>query len=400
MASALALTALSAGCGGTGGAAQPSVTAAAARHAPIVSRCGSAVASAPSLHQVRTALVGLRGAPDGVATSPDGRWSFASLQGSSGRIVVSSDRSFVPRPLRTISLPGGGVSGLAVTHDGRLLAAAGRGAVVISVARATQGRSGAVLGRLMAPSSGAAAGGGGAEVAVSPDDRFAFVSLEGAGVIAVFDLRTAAADGFRGAGFVGTLKLGIAPLGLAVSPDGRLLYATSELAGGRAGRGDGSLTVIDLRRAESDPAHSVLAVAAVPCHPVRVAASPDRRFVWVTARTGNELYGFSLTRPLGQPRLVLAAAVPVGAEPIGLGVVNGGRRVMVADSNLLGSRGAAASLTVVDTAAALHGQPAVLGVIRAGELPSDVALAPNGHTLLVSDSGSDQLEAVDLTGLP
>ena len=346
-------------------------------------------------------LVGLPGSPDGLGASPDGRWSFASLQGPSGRIVVSSDRLFAPRPVRTIPLPAAAASGLAVTHDGRLLlAAVGRGAVVIDASRASEAGSGAVLGRLMAPRSGAAAGGGGAEVAVSPDDRFAFVSLEGAGVIAVFDLGAAATYRFRGGGFVGTIKLGISPLGLSVSPDGRLLYATSELAGGHAGRGHGSLTMIDLRRAETDPAHSVLAVAAVPCHPVRVAASPDGRVVWVTARTGNELLGFSLTSPLGRPRLALAAVVPVGAQPIGLGVVDGGARVIVADSNLQGRRGPAASLTVVDAAAALRGQSAVLGTIRAGALPSEVALAPNQSTLLVNNSASDQVEAVDVTRLP
>jgi hypothetical protein len=74
--------------------------------------------------------------------------------------------------------------------------------------------------------------------------------------------------------------------------------------------------------------------------------------------------------------------------------------VIVADSNLQGRRGPAASLTVVDAAAALRGQSAVLGTIRAGALPSEVALAPNQSTLLVNNSASDQVEAVDVTRLP
>jgi DNA-binding beta-propeller fold protein YncE len=347
-------------------------------------------------------MVRLPGLPDGVTTTDDGRWSFASLQGPSGRIAVSSDGSFAPVLIRTIPVPAGGVSGLAVTHDGKvLLAAAGRGAVVVSVKGATDGAAQPVLGALAAPDRGASAGGGAGEIVVSPDDRFAFVSLEGAGAIAVFDLRAAAADGFAGGGgFIGTIPVGVAPLGVAISPDGRWLYATSELAREPGGAAHGSLTVIDLRRAEIDPAHSVVAAAVAPCHPVRVAASPDGRTVWVAARTGNELLGFSVAKLLSQPRQALVAAVRVGEQPIGVAVVDGGRRVIIADSNLLDARGAIARLTVVDAGAALRGEPALVGAVRAGKLPSEIAVEPSGHTLLVNNSGSGQLEAVNLAQIP
>jgi hypothetical protein len=55
-------------------------------------------------------------------------------------------------------------------------------------------------------------------VAVSPDDRFAFVTLELSDSMAVFDLRKALASGFGPADFVGTVPLGTAPVGLAMSP--------------------------------------------------------------------------------------------------------------------------------------------------------------------------------------
>jgi DNA-binding beta-propeller fold protein YncE len=256
-----------------------------------------------------------------------------------------------------------------------------------------------MLGTLSAPSRGAAARGGGAEVAVSQDDRVAFVSLEAAGQIAVFDLRAARAGRF-GRAFVGTVPVRIAPLGLAVSPDGRWLYATSEQARGRAGRAHGTLTVIDVKRAESDPARAVIAAAVVPCHPVRVAASPDGRIVWVSARVGNELFGFSVPGLLsGSPRSPVAQ-VRVGEQPIGLAVVDGGRRVLVADSNLIDERGVPARLSVVDAAAALRGARALLGAVRTGKVPSEIAVSSNGQTLLVNNSSSGQLEAVDVSELP
>lgn len=119
--------------------------------------------------------------------------------------------------------------------------------------------------------------------------------------------------------------------------------------------------MIDLQRAETDPGKSVVATAAVLCHPVRVAASDDGRIVWVTARTGDKLFGFSAAKLLRQPQHALVAVARVGEQPIGLGLVDRGRRVVVADSDLLGKRGATAKLTVVDTTAALRGEPAQLG---------------------------------------
>ena len=71
-------------------------------------------------------------------------------------------------------------------------------------------------------------------MAVSPDNRFAFVTLELSDSLAVFDLRKALASGFGPADFVGTVPLGTAPVGLAVSPDGRWIFATSDSGKGAA----------------------------------------------------------------------------------------------------------------------------------------------------------------------
>jgi hypothetical protein len=70
---------------------------------------------------------------------------------------------------------------------------------------------------------------------------------------------------------------------MAISPDGRWLYATSEVAqrgqlpqqpAGAAGM-PGTLSVISLRRAEQDPARAVVATAAAGCGTVRVVVAGD-----------------------------------------------------------------------------------------------------------------------------
>jgi len=85
---------------------------------------------------------------------------------------------------------------------------------------------------------------------------------------------------------------------------------------------------------------------------------------------------------------------------VGLALVDGGARIVVADSNRFGASGATSSLAVVDVPAVLEGKPALLGYLRAGGFPREMALEPDGRTLLVTDFGSQQLEAVGVTGLP
>jgi len=73
---------------------------------------------------------------------------------------------------------------------------------------------------------------------------------------------------------------------------------------------------------------------------------------------------------------------------------------VVADSNRFNIGGEASSLAVVGVAAALAGRPALLGYLRAGGFPCQMALEPGGRTLLVTNYASGQLEAVSIAGLP
>jgi DNA-binding beta-propeller fold protein YncE len=188
--------------------------------------CDTAVATVPVLGAVSQAAVPVPGSPFSVVATPDGRWSFVTLNSA---VEVLSNRSPAPVADRQVSVPGT-PQGEQLTNDGRyLLVADGSGAVVIDVTRAEDGAAGAVLGTMSSPAAR-----GAVEVAVSPDDRFAFVTLELSDSLAVFDLRKALASGFGPADFAGTVPLGTAPVGLAVSPDGRWIYATSDSGKGAA----------------------------------------------------------------------------------------------------------------------------------------------------------------------
>jgi DNA-binding beta-propeller fold protein YncE len=415
---ALALSACSAGPAKTGPSAPPRPSSAVplpqatpASSALTVARgspgCSTATGHGAQLPASDVTMSRVPGDPFGVAVTANGRWSFVSSPSGSVSVLAISG-SGAPRLVRQIPVPQ--ALGVAITPDGRyLLAASLTGAVVIDVARAETGAPHEVLGTLRSPQTrGRRLGGGGGaiEVAVSPDGRFAFASLEYSGEIAVFNLQQALASGFRTTGFVGDIPTGIAPVGMAVSPDGRWLYATSEVEAQRPAhrRGllgaQGTLSVISLSKAETGPAHSAVATVTAGCSPVRVVTSADGSTVWVTARESDRLLAFSAARLLSDPARSLIASVEVGEAPVGLALVDGGQRIVVADSNRFGFGGAASSLAVVNVAAALAGKPALAGYLRAGGFPRQMALEPDGRTLLVTDFSSGQLEVVRVAGLP
>jgi DNA-binding beta-propeller fold protein YncE len=396
-----------ASCSGGSGVAAVSATPFSAPAG--VPGCTTGTASAPELAGVSTAFESVAdlGSPFGVVVPPSGDWSFVSADSSVG--VFRIGPTALPSFAQHVSTPQA-LEGEAMTPDGRyLLAAGGTGAVVISVSRAEAGEP-AVLGTLSSggPLSGAV------EVTVSPGGRFAFVSLENSGSIAVFDLQKALTKGFSPADLVGRIPVDDVPVGMAVSPDGRWLYLTTESMGreqnpgsavagtpGSGGvSGEGTLTVISLARAETDPATSVVATVEAGCSPVRVITSADGSVVWVTARESDRLLGFSAARLRSDPAHSLIASIEVGEAPVGLVLVDQGARLVVADSNRLSAPGATSDLAVVDVAAALAGRPAVLGYLPAGGFPREMALELGGSTLLVTDYNSEQLEAVSVAHLP
>jgi DNA-binding beta-propeller fold protein YncE len=359
--------------------------------------CSTVAAPATPLKGVRTALVSVHGAPFGVAGAPTGQWAFAVVNNDID--VLRVGKSLAPTVVRKIPV-NGFPAGLTITPDGRyLLAAAGSGAVVISVARAEQGTAGAVLGTLSAPGDGGLDGSA-IEAAVSPDGQFAFVTLEYSDKAVVFNLGEALRDGFGKSRYVGSIPLGQADVGMAVSPNGRWLYATSEAeARATSANAPGTLTVINLKRAESKPAASVVVTVDAGCQPVRVITSAGGSQVWVTARASDDLLCFSAARLLSDPKHALVAVVRVGEAPVGLAAVRGGSLIIVADSNRFDQKGAIADLDVVNVAAALSGRKAVVGRIPSGAFPREMTLLHNG-ILLVGNYESGQLEAVDVAGIP
>jgi DNA-binding beta-propeller fold protein YncE len=350
--------------------------------------------------------VDLPGKPFASIATPDGCWIFVSVLGKarSARGIAVLRRAGGDVELVRIVPVVDRVHGMVLTHDGTKL-------VVASQSRVGSGEGDPLLGYLPRRRRGRA---NNAHLALTADDRFLFVSEEAAKSIAVVDVERALRNGFRRRAIVGRVPVGRFPVALAFSPDGRHLFATSQIAraglgwpkrcharkGDRGAKPEGALVVIDVARATVEPDQAVLATVPAGCAAVRMAASPDGATTYVTARISNELLAFDTKRLVEDPDNARLGGMVVGREPVGVAVAAEGAAVIVASSQRTGIRSEFSTLAVVDAAKLVAGDPdAVVRTIPAGGFPRELALTRDRRTLLVTNAGTRTLELVDLTAL-
>lgn len=388
------------------------IAAASSTLAPVgrITACSNSVARAPSLEAVQTSFVRGLLSPFGVSFSPGGHFLFADsptstlASGSDLSVYISDDPSGRLTASATGTFAGTQLLGMSRSPDGRYLAAAnGGGAEVFSIPRMEQAGSAPTSWLVGALSSN---GLGAIETSFSPNGNYLFVTLEDSSEIAVFDFAKALETGFGSSDLVGYVPLGLSPVGMALSRDGRSLFATSEeypsasahrVPGGNAltAGGEGTLSTVNLRDAERDPSRAVVSTVWAGCSPVRVIAS--RTMVYVTARGSDDLVTFSASRLLSSPSSAQEGVTPVGESPVGLALVDDNRRLVIADSNRFDVNAASSNLAVVSGRSGAI--PVLVGYVKAGAFPRDMSVSPDGKTLAVSNYDSGQVEDVILAGL-
>jgi DNA-binding beta-propeller fold protein YncE/tRNA A-37 threonylcarbamoyl transferase component Bud32 len=355
---------------------------------PALAGCTTQTAQTAPMPNVQTHFVQVGGNPFDVVVTPNG-FGFVSLRKGNPLVVMNTTHTV---PTVRDQVPLANPEGETFTHNGKYLLVAGNnGMTVFSVSDLEAGQTTPV------GSLGVPGGKGALEVVTSPDDRYAFVTLQNSGTVAVFNLHKALNSTFSSADVVGTIPMKADPLGITASPDGRYLYVVSGLSSNAIDSGMGTLSIVSMSKAEIKPASSVVANDNAGCGPARVITSDNGKYVWVTSGGGNALEAFAADKLISDPTHALVAKVAVGEIPLGLELIKNGTQIVVADSNRDKVNNAVPDLAVVDVAKALAGQPALLGTIKSGLAPRQFALSRNGKTLLVTNTDSGTVESVDVS---
>jgi len=363
--------------------------------------CGTTAAAGKTL-TATTSTVKLRyGNPYGLAVSRDGKYVFATNPATLSVLIMKPNQAAATQYHYYVASSGETAEGLALTSDGKYAAVAvGNQVNIQGAAAAEQSASTANYANLIVP--GVRPVTDASEVALSPDDRFAFVTLRNSSKLAVFNMQEALTRGQTLPGvFVGTITLGIQPTAMAVSPDGQWLYVVSAAKSQTTafGPSEGLVSVLSTQKLETNPGSALVGQAMAGCGPAGVVASPDGKMVWVTAQASNDLLGFSAAKLRTDPGHALAAQVQVGQTPTGVILADGGAKIIVADTNVNGLSGSD-NLAVVNVAAAIARKPALIGYIPSGRSPLDFALSASGQYLYVADSGAAQIQIVNVGALP
>jgi YVTN family beta-propeller protein len=365
-------------------------------------------------------FVDVPGSPFQALPSADGCWIFVSMPGGPARgqakIGVLRRAAGKVTVERTMPIQGN-PTGMVLTHDGRtLIVADGPRLAFVDVDKLVKTRRDAVLGYLDEPAPNGRLGRIYANV--THDDKTLFVADENAQTISVVDLEKIRSSHFHASSIVGKIPTGMLPIALAFSPDEKLLYTTSQWAPAplnwpaeckREGAAtdttsvnpQGAILIVDVERARTDPAHSLIGAVPAGCSAVRLVLSPSGDRAYVTARNSNALLVFDTSKLRSDPGHARIASIPVGTAPVGIAVVDSGRKVIVTNSNrFAGSSNDHQTLTVVDATKVESGAGAIVGSLPAGAFPREMRVTSDGTTLIVTNFASNSVEIIDLARLP
>jgi len=354
--------------------------------------------------------------------SNDGCWIFAILTrrtngtGGNGIEVLRRNAGRLEH-FRFLPIDGRGAMGQVLTHDGRTLVVHATGQLLfVDVRKLVAGDPGPVLGAI-----GNERLGEGQAMVVSSDDRRLFVTNGETEWISVIDLDKVRAGSFDSSVVVGGIPVQAGVRGMILSPDERYVYVAAEppenvdwpavcktdpRPNKPTPHREGAIWVLDARLAASNSKDAVLAIVPAGCFAFAFALSPDGKTLYATAPLEDALLAFDIGSAETSQKPKLIGRVPVGSTPRGIVVIDGGKKIVVANTNdfvrypfsgpLLPGEDDA---TVIDSSKITQGAAAVLGTIPAQAMPTSVISTADGRTLVITNMMSQTLQVVDVERL-
>lgn len=287
--------------------------------------------------------------PEGVAISPDGRKAYVANKGSGTVSMINTATNQVITTTNIDPVVPVPVQGVVASPEGKRVYVAGGPAGISVLDAATL----IVLDTIFVNA------GGGAQMnpqglAMSPDGQLLYVSdNHDEGAVAVLDIasRTVIASLSLGPGSM--------PLGIAVSPDGTRAYI--------AFSGSNEIQAFD------PFSNSVTDSFSSGSQPVGVAVTPDGKKVYVSNELGNSVSVYDIVT--GQ-----ITTKPAGIAPAGIAISPDGSRVFIANK---GNN----TVSVMSTASdQFLGAP-----VPVGEGPVGIAISPDGKRAYVTNSGGNSV---------
>jgi YVTN family beta-propeller protein len=169
--------------------------------------------------------------------------------------------------------------------------------------------------------------------------------------------------------------VGQIPFGVAVTPDGKYAFVTTQ--------GPPTVTVVDTAT------NTVAATVALPAgsQPTGVAITPDGKHAYVANLASNVSVVDTTTNP---PSVVATVALPAGSQPGGVAITPDGKHAYVTNE-------ASNTVWVIDTAT---NPPSVVATVTVGVTPFTVAVTPDGKHAYVANHASDNVSVIDTTTNP
>jgi YVTN family beta-propeller protein len=191
-------------------------------------------------------------------------------------------------------------------------------------------------------------------VAVSPNGAFAYVTNLSSSTVSVIATATNAV--------AATVGVGTEPLGVAFSPDGSFAYVVNA--------GSNTVSVIET------VSNTVVSTVPVGGYPRGVAFAPDGSFAYVVNGTSNSISVISTATH------TVVATVSVGTTPLGIAITPDGAFAYVANQH-------GGTVSVIATASNM-----VVATVGVGPAATYVAVTPDGAFAYVTDNIGNTLSVI------
>ncbi len=310
--------------------------------------------------------------PTGVATSPDGQYTYVANQGSGTVSVVDNTTNTVVKTITVGSLP----TGVAVSPDGNTVYVTNRASGTVSMIDTNPA----------SPTYNTVAktvkvGSSPTDVAVSPDGNEVYVTNQSSNTVSVIDTDPTHITTYRTV--VKTITVGTGPTGVAVSPDSNTVYVTN--------RTSGTVSVIDTNPANTTTYNRVVTTIRVGTNPTDVAVSPDGGRVYVT-NYGSSSVSVIDTKAGSATYRTVVKTITVGSNPNSVALSPDGSLAYVANGR--------DTVSVIDTRTnAVVRTVTINSVAQPLSGTHYVSVSPDGNTIYVTDTNDRKLRVISMTGI-